>query len=170
MGKYIRGNVDELQALGTLGPLVVISSAFDEQVVDRTLCSSLVATWSLADMTQKLNVGPIMVGIAHSDYTSAEIEAFIENTGSWNEGDKVQSKEVGRRQIRVIGTFPSPSEPGAGLGVATLNEGRPIKTKLNWILVEGRTLRVWAYNLGSAALDTTDPKVRVQGHANLWPR
>ncbi len=166
MGKYIRGAVDEFTALGTLAAKDAIVTAFDETVNERTLISSLVATWSLSNFTAGALVGPIMVGVAHSDYSAAEIEEWIENAGSWDEGDLV-NQEIAGRKIRKIGIFEVPD------GVAEsreLNDGRPIKTKLNWILLQGQTLGVWAYNLGQNPLATTDPIVATEGHANLWPR
>lgn len=168
MGRYIRGNVDETMDLGTLAARTLQAEAFDEAVNERTFISSLVASWSLGDMTDADDVGPIMVGVAHGDYSAAEIEEFIENTGSWDEGDLVQ-QEVGQRKIRVVGIFET--APAASVvAVRTLNEGRPIKTKLGWILLQAQTIDVWAYNLGSAALSTTAPNLHLQGHVNLWPR
>ncbi len=167
MGRYIRGNVDENLSVGTLAAGTLISAVFDETVNERTLVSSVVASWSLSNMTPAEGVGLLVVGVAHSDYTDAEIEAYIENTGSWNEGDKIQQREVGKRLIRRVGQFAAPS---AAVSAVTLNDGKPIKTKLNWILLQGQTLRYWAYNQGTAAFATTDPDVRLQGHANLWPR
>ncbi len=167
MGKYIRGQVDESVPLGTLASRTAVLAVFDETVNERTLVSSLVASYLIADMTQGAGIGPIMVGIAHGDYTAAEIEEWIENTGSWNETDLVQ-QEVGGRKIRQIGVFTGANTDGAG--VEHLNNGDPIKTKLNWILTQGQTLDLWAYNLGANALATTTPTVFCQGHANLWPR
>ncbi len=168
MGRYLRGNVDESLGLGTLASRTAVLAAFDETVVERTLVSSIVATWRLADMTQGAGIGPIMVGVAHSDYTQAEIEEWIETTGSWNEGDLIQTKEVSRRLIRNIGTFRGDGVSGVGIDVLT--NGKPIKTMLKWILTTGDTLNLWAYNLGGNPLATTVPTVFVQGHANLWPR
>jgi len=166
MGRYIRGNVDESLVLTTLAARTLAAIAFDETVNERTLVSSLVASWSLDDLTAGAGIGPILVGVAHSDYSTAEIEEFIENTGSWDEGDLVQ-QEVGKRKIRTVGTFESAI---SGVAAAVLNDGKPIKTRLNWILLQGQTLKVWAYNLGTAAVATTVPEVSVQGHANLFPK
>lgn len=166
MGRYIRGNVDEELALTTLAPKDVVGATFDEAVNERTLVSSLVATWSIGNWTPVANAGPIVVGVAHGDYTDAEIEEWLEQTGQWNEGNLV-SREIGARKIRQIGTLESPE---AATGSRSLNDGRAIKTKLNWILNQGQTLRVWAYNSGSAAVATTAPSVTVNGHVNLWPR
>ncbi len=169
MGRYIRGEVDEEMSIGTLASKDVAIAVFDETVNERTFISSLVATYALLNRTPGSTVGPLMVGVAHSDYTSAEIEAWIESTGSWNEGDLVQSREVGRRLIKKVGVFPD--DGGAAVSVASvLNDGKPIKTKLGWILLQGQTLNAWAYNLGSSPYATTVPLVHIQGHANLWPR
>ncbi len=165
MGKYIRGNIDENLQLGTLAGKTLISDTWDETVVERTLVSSIISTWALGGMVA--GQGPILFGVAHSDYSDAEIEAVIENAGSWNEGDKT-SQEVSKRQVRIIGTFVG--ELDSGTVDTRFNDGVPVKTKLNWILTTGDTLKMWAYNLSGAALSTADPNVTANGHANLWPR
>ncbi len=167
MGKYLRGNADEAVGLTTLAARTLVKAAFDEVVDSRAFVSSVVLAWSLADMTQGAGIGPIMVGIAHNDYSAAEVEEYIENTGSWNEGDLVQ-QEVAKRKIRIVGTFRGANADGTG--TMTLNEGKPIRTKCGWILMEGQTLSLWAYNLGANPIATTTPTVFAQGHANLWPR
>ncbi len=167
MGRYIRGNVDENLPIGTLGSRTLAVASFDETVNERTFVSSVKAAWSLDNLTEGDGIGPIMVGLAHGDYSAAEIEAFIENTGSWNEGD-LTAQEIGKRKIRIVGIFRSP--PGALMGSMVLNEGKPIHTKCGWILLQGQTLDMWAYNLGTAAVATTIPDIHLEGHANLWPR
>lgn len=163
-GRYLRGNVDELLDLGVLAARTLTVGNFGDTVGSRSRISSLVATWSLSSMTPGDSVGPILVGVAHSDYSAAEIEAVIENTGSWNEGNLIE-REVADRKVRVVGQLA----PGGGVAdTQVLNEGRPVKTKLNWILQPGATLDLWAYNLGTVALSTTDPDLHVEGHANLW--
>lgn len=164
--KYLKGNVDETLGLGTLAAQTLTGTDYDESVNERTFISSHKATWSISDWTPGAGIGPVLVGIAHGDYTNAEVEEVIENTGSWNEGDKV-AQEVAKRQIRIVGKFESPE--GGSTFDTILNEGKPIHTKLNWILNQGETLRLWAYNLGSQPFATTDPQVRISGHVNLWP-
>lgn len=165
--RYIRGNIDENLSLGTLAAGTLVGVAFDETVNERTFVSSVVCSWSLSNWTAGDDDGPIVVGLAHGDYSDAEIEAYIENTGSWNEGDLVQSREVGRRLIKRVGQFMVTDIQAET--IHTLNNGMPVKTKLNWVLNQGATLKYWAYNQGASALATTDPDVRIQGHANLWP-
>ncbi len=106
-----------------------------------------------------------MVGVAHPDYTSAEIEEWIENLGSWEEANMVQ-QEIGRRRIRRVGVFEDPDDPTSAV---VLNDGKPIRTKCGWMLTTGQGLRMWAYNMGLVALATTDPNVHIEGHCNLWP-
>ncbi len=166
MGKYIRGRVDEELTMTTLAAKTLVSTIFASTVNERTLVSSIVARWSLRDFTPGSMDGPIMVGVAHSDYSDSEIEEVIENTGTWNEGDLV-SQEIGARKVRIIGIFENPSDASDAV---VLNDGKPIKTKLNWILLQAQSLRLWGYNLGSSAFATTAPVTQCEGHANLWPR
>ena len=165
--RYLRGNVDEKLSLPTLAAQAAAVGAFGEAVTEKTFVTSLIATWALQEFTVQAGDGPVMVGVMHSDYTQAELEEFIENTGSWNEASLVQTKEIGRRLIKVVGIFRTPTAVGQA---AVLNDGRPIRTRLNWMLTSGQTLDLWAYNLGSSAFGTTVPDLFVQGHVNLWPR
>ncbi len=164
---YLRGNVDEVLALSTLASLTLISAVFDEVVDEQCWVSSVRAIWAMQRFSTQADDGPIMVGLAHSDYSDAEIEEFIENTGSWTRGDLV-AQERARRKIRIVGIFETGALSSAEATV--LNDGKPITTKCGWMLVTGATLRFWAYNLGTSPLATTDPRLELQGHANLWPR
>ncbi len=167
MGRYLKGNVDEELGLGTLAARTLVGVLFDETVNERTLVTSVDAIWSLDDLTQSSGVGPILCGFAHGDYTDTEVEEYIEQVQSWNEGDKI-GQEIARRQIRLVGTFSG--APIDAKGMVVLNDGMPIKTKCNWILNQGQTLRMWAYNTGSQPLATTTPVLRANGHANLFPK
>ncbi len=164
MSNYMRGDVNEVLALGTLASLTLVADIFDQVVDNKTKATSIIASYSMNSATMAAGVGPVLVGLAHSDYTDAEIEEVIESVGSWTLGNKV-SQEVAKRQVRRIGTFPQPINAGDAV---VLNDGKPIRTKLNWILMEGQSLRIWAYNLGSAAFATTDPQVHCEGHINLF--
>ncbi len=167
MGRYIRGNIDDVLPLATLAPKDVIAIAFDGVVNERTLVSSIVATWSLAGYTPVTDAGPIQFGVAHGDYTSAEIEESLEDVGTWDEGNLI-ARERGKRKIRQIGVLQAPD---SAAGSFVFNDGRPKKTKLNWILNQGQALNMWAYNTGSIAVSgASGADVRATGHANLWPK
>ncbi len=167
MGRYLRGNIDEVFPIAALATKDVIVLAMGGSVQERTLISSIVATWGMASMTPLADAGPVAFGVAHGDYQSAEIEAWIEDSGSWDEGNLI-SREIGKRKIRQIGVFETPDDPADAV---VFNDGRPRKTKLNWILTQGVALNMWAYNTGTANLSgATGTDITVTGHANLWPK
>ncbi len=166
MGRYLRGSIDDEVVATVLAAKDVVSANLGQTVNERTLISSIVARYSMTAFTKSTGDGPIMVGVAHSDYTDTEIEEWIENTGSWNETDQI-GREVAGRKVRMIGIFENPIDEAAS---AVLNDGKPIKTKLNWILTQAQTLSLWVYNMGTSPLATTAPVIRAEGHANLWPR
>ncbi len=141
------------------------STDMPDVVIEKTWCSSIVAAWTLANWTPTANAGPIMFGVAHSDYTNAEMEEFIENVNSWNEGDLVQ-QEIAKRKIRIIGTFLAPESAAHD---EAFERGRKVKTKINWMIETGATLQVWVYNTGTMSVATTTPTIDGRGHANLWP-
>ncbi len=165
MGRYIRGEVDEVLSLGTLAPKTLIGADFDETPDEAVYCSSLVANHTIDQWTPAADRGPILVGVAHADYSDAQIEAWIEATNSWKVGDIVATREVGRRLIRKIGVLVTPT---SSTFATVMNDGKPVTTKLGWHLATGDTIKQWAYNMGSAAFGTTDPNYRMQGHVNLW--
>ncbi len=166
MRKYIRGNVSEQLTLTTLAAQTLVSVDFDEVTEERMLASSIVGSYSIRDFTPATGDGPVKIGIAHSDYSDAELEEWMEQTDSWDEGDLI-GQEVAKRKIRTIGIFRNPDSATL---TQVLKTGLPIKTKLNWILRTGQTLSLWAYNMGSSAFATTAPIVEIEGHVNLWPR
>ncbi len=165
--RYLKGAIDVDFALGTLAAKDLISDTEDSVLTEEAWISSVLATWAIENFTQGAGDGPIVVGVAHPDYTNAEVEEFLENAGSWDQGNLIQ-QEIARRKIRQVGTFSATLLAATGGGA--LNDGNPIHTKCGWMLNTGISLRFWAYNMGTSALATTDPHVLVNGHANLWPR
>ncbi len=89
--------------------------------------------------------GPVTVGFAHGDYTIAEIKACLEQAGAISVGNKT-AQEVANRQVRVVGVI-------SGLH-AVLNDGRPIKTRLNWLIPIGKTVSLFAFNESTGVLIT----------------
>ncbi len=164
--RYLKGKVNMSFNLTTLASKDAVSQAIADTVSERTWCSSIKAVYSLSEFTPGNDIGPILVGVAHSDYTAAEIEQWIENAGSWTEGNKVE-QEISRRKIRIIGVFETPDDAADSV---SLNDGRPLTTKCRWILNAGQTNSIWAYNQGTAAVGTTVPQLNVDGHCNLWPQ
>ncbi len=165
--KYLKGSLNEQLSLGTLAGKTLSSAVSAGVLLEKAWLSSVKATWAVSEWTPSAEDGPILCGVAHSDYTSAEIEAWIENeAGSWSESDMVQ-QEIARRRIRRVGVFQTLVSGSSHAW--TMNDGRPIHTKCGWQLRTGQGVRMWVYNMGTGAFETTDPNVFVEGHANLWP-
>ncbi len=162
-GSYLKGNINESLALSNLASGALVADTWDEVVNEKTLVSSIVVTWSVDELV--LAQGPLEFGVAHSDYTDAEILEVLAVTGSWDSGDKI-SQERAKRLVRKIGVMVSVGD--AGISDVTVNDGKPIKTKLNWMLASGDTLRMWVLNKG--AILTTGAFLIAEGHANLWQR
>ncbi len=165
MTGYRKGALSMELDLATLAGRTLVSVLNSESVTERARLSSVAGIYTLSGYTLVSEGGPILFGLAHPDYTDAEIEAWIENSGSWSEGNLV-AKEIANRRIRQIGVFETPADGVAD--VVTYNDGRPVKTRLNWLLITGQSIRLWAYNMGTAAMVTTDADVNFEGHANLF--
>ncbi len=156
--KYLKGSISDSLALGTLANEDVISGVVGDVVAERSIVTSVEVTAALRGHTA--GEGPIEVGVAHSDYSAAEIEEYLENAGSWDEGDLL-GQEVGKRKIRQIGMFDAVAAD------QVLFDGRPKKFKLNWVLNTGQTIQLWAYNRHNLGL-TTGSIYFLDGHANLF--
>ncbi len=115
---------------------------------------SLKATWALSNLTA--GEGPITVGLAQSDYTITEIKECLEAAGAIDVGD-LPAQEKANRYVRIVGTLNSAN--------ASLNDGRPVKTKLNWKVDIGKFVNVFVYNESTGVL-TTGAFINVAG--DLW--
>ncbi len=138
-------------ALGTTSADDVTSTALTPVMTETRRVLSLEATYALQGLTA--GDGPLEYGVAHSDYTAAEIEEALEADASWDEGDKV-AQEQAKRLVRQLGVFSEEE--------TALNEGRLIKTRLNWLLATGDTLQFWIRNRGINA--STGAEILGQGH------
>ncbi len=140
-------------ALGVLAVDDVISGSFAESFTEERRILSIEASVAMQGLTS--GDGPISMGIAHSDYTAAEIEACLEAAAAWDEGDKV-AQEAARRLVRTIGILTQEE--------TALNDGQPVKTRLNWRIASGDTLGLWARNRGIQT--TTGAEIVMQGWAH----
>ncbi len=164
MGRYRRGVVNAELTTSVLAAKTASKANFPEAVSETARVSSVVASYTMQNFTPVEDSGPVLVGLAHSDYSVAEIEQYLENVNGWDSGDLVQSREIAKRFVRQVGIFPTPRDL---LSAVVLNDGKPIKTKLNWPLASGQTIVVWVYNQGTVGF-TTAVEIDVRGHANLW--
>ncbi len=149
-------------APGALAAGAVITGVGSNATTNSMRFISLDASYSWTDIQQITDDG-MEFGVAHSDYTSAEVEAALEAGASMDIGNLVSSREVGQRLVRVIGVMPAMAS-AAGAGVA-FNDGRRVKTRLNWPAAIGDTLNFWMRN-ASGVIWVTGSNLNVIG--DLW--
>ncbi len=155
-GRYVRARIASTLTIGALATKDVISAAILNNAVDPNRISSVDATYVLDGLTA--GEGPIEIYLADADYTDSEIEEAIEAAAAYDIGNLV-AQEQARRKVRHIGTV-SAEEP-------RLNDGRSVKTKLNWSIAIGNSIEVAAYNASAGTL-TTGAVLTVTGQANAW--
>ncbi len=130
-------------ALATLASDTAIVAVMTGVATDTYRAVSVIATWALRGITG--GEGPITVGYAHSSYTVTQIKECLE-AFSIDQGDKLSSEQASRL-VRIVGTFASEAD-------TMLNDGKPIKTRLNWKIAIGSQVNLFAYNEDTAALST----------------
>ncbi len=149
--------------IGALAASDVISGAMTAVSANRYRVTSVKASYTVTDIPAAID-DAYQFGIAHSDYTDTEIEECLEATAAIDIGDKV-AQERANRLVREIGTISSGQLTTPGGGATPFNDGRPIKTKLNWLMGIGDTLRLYVRN-GSGVIYTTGATLKAKGE--LW--
>lgn len=156
--RLIKGQIDESVALSTLAAETGILAPTDT-VDDTSYLISTEMVFSIREHTA--GQGPLVLYWAHSDYTLAEIEEFIELQTGWGQADEV-SKEISRRKVKLIGQF-------SGSGTEEiLNDGRLLKTKVGFVVSESQGLNLVVYN-GSGSTLTSGTIVEFKGHCWIKP-
>ncbi len=115
-------------------------------------------------------LGSFAVGLAKSDYNSAEIEAWLESDVGFTRTDLI-GQEISMRHIKHLGTMnPLVIADAAQQVQVQLNDGMPVHTKLNWRILEGATISIWFYNGGEVAIVASSGQdLRVFGQINgFW--
>ncbi len=157
--RLIKGQVDESIALSTLVANTGILGATDT-VSERAFLLSTEMVFAVREQT--VGQGPLRLYWAHSDYSLAEIEEFIELQTGWKEADQV-GQEVARRKIRLIGEFEGATAD------EVLNEGRIIKTPIKFIVNTGQGLNLVVYNDSGGTL-AGGAIVEFKGHCWIKPQ
>ncbi len=141
-------------ALGTLGSATAVIEALTGASVSAYRLVTAKGAWTVTGLVA--GEGPIVVGYAHSDYTVVEIKECIESQASIDPGEKI-AQERANRLVRIVGSLTGQAQ--------NLNDGKPIKTRLNWLIATGDFVNMFSYNDGSSAL-TTGATVRMNG--DIW--
>jgi len=147
--------------IGALAALDVVSNPVTVTSLNPYRLISVHASYSLSDQGSTIDDG-YEFGLAHSDYTAAEVEECLEASASIDIGDKV-AQEKSNRLVRSIGIITAGGPITAG-GL-NFNDGRKVRTKLNWKIGIGQTLNLWVRN-GSGVVYTTGAKLLMAG--SLW--
>ncbi len=153
--------INSTTAVGALDTLDVTSGPITDAAADKLRFISLIASWSWSDLAASQD-DALTFGVAHSDYSAAEIEECLEATGTIDLGNKV-AQEQSNRLVREIGVFGN--EAAATISGIPFNDGKPVRTKLNWLMSAGDTLQVWMRN-ASGTIYTTGSRLICSG--NLW--
>lgn len=90
--------------------------------------------------------GPLIVGLAHGDYSVAEIKEAIENKNMFT-SDQI-AIEQGRRKVRETGILI------ANASEFVMNDGKSVRTKLKFRLEVGQVLNAFVYNDSGSPLTT----------------
>ncbi len=146
--------------MGALASLTVVLGALTAQVSDKLRVISIRATYTWADIQAVIDDG-LTFGLAHSDYSAAEVEECLEANTAIDLGDKV-AQERANRLVREIGAISGQVDIGGGL---MFNDGRPVKTRLNWLLAAGDQLNIWVRN-SSGVVWTTGSEIVTSGE--IW--
>ncbi len=146
--------------VGSLTAGDVISQTLTNVATDPMRIMSADLLYQLTDLGAVSDDG-YEFGLAHSDYSATEIEECLEAAGSIDQGNKLDAEHA-NRLVRSIGVIFTSAIVGAG---GTFNDGKPVKTKLNWRLSSGDTLVGWVRN-STGTVYTTGSVLTVLG--NLW--
>ncbi len=92
--------------------------------------------------------GPLLIGLAHGDYTVTEIKEAIE-ADQTSQGTKIEQEQT-RRKVRDVGFVGG----AASAEDALFDHGRIQKTKMGFHLEDGQNAVAWVQNLTGATLTT----------------
>ncbi len=99
--------------------------------------------------------GPLFVGVAHGDYSEAEILEWFSQSAGLTTANLI-AREQSKRLIREIGVF-------SGVGTEeVMNDGKTIRVPLKFRLQDGIGLTLFTVNLSGATL-TANAQINAVG-------
>lgn len=144
--------------LGTLASDTAVTAAVFGAGDSAYRMVSIKGTYSARNLTT--DEGPLTFGWAHSDYSVQEIKETLEAVSAIAQGDKI-ANERANRLVRVVGALMS----GTG-GTKVMNDGNPVKTRLNWLISVGDSVVFFVFNEDTGSL-TTGATFNMQGDAYI---
>ncbi len=145
-------SVTENLAVGALVNNTAIFGALIAALGDDFYAISADLMWTMVDGTG--GQGPVEVGVAHGDYTIAEVKEYLDVDMS-DPGNLI-AKEQNRRLIRRAGIFNVLS------GAESLFDGQAKRLPLKFVINEGSPFNMWLMNRSGGTL-TTGMLIRVSG-------
>lgn len=153
---WFRIPVKKTESLSTLADGTLVLEALTGVLEMNARITSADLSFALDGATP--GEGPLQIGVSHGDYSVAEVEENLEVAGLLGPAAKIE-QEQSNRLVRTVATFGSVSAS------EVVNDGKSVKTRLNWLIEEGNFLAMWTYNNSGAPL-TTGTRTRVWGHLN----
>ncbi len=147
--------------LGALASLDVVNGVIVPASTNTYRLVSAKLAFNISDIAAAIDDGA-EVGIAHGDYTAQEIEDCLEAQTAIDIGNLVE-QELADRRVRSLG-YAVKKAQGTD-DSASLNDGQPIKIRLNWLIGIGDTFNVWVRN-GSDTVWTIGGNILVLGE--VW--
>ncbi len=157
-----RVRIQSKLAIGALAAEALVAGVITNAAAQRMRFVSLKASYAISDLGAAADDG-FSFGLAHSDYSAAEIEECLESYLAIDLSDKV-GQEKANRLVREIGTISLTGIGGVGGGIS-FNDGKQVKTKLNWLMAPDDQLQIWVRN-SSGTVYTTGSQIVING--NLW--
>ncbi len=145
-GRFVALPFNTQQALATLADETVVSADLTTNLAEDFYAISVDI---IASIDGGASEGPVEVGVAHDDYTVAEIKEFID-VNLTDPDDKI-AQERSRRLIRRLGTIANIGAGGASL---VPRSGEAKRIPLRFVLGDGHTLSAWVMNHSGGALTT----------------
>ncbi len=143
--------------LGTLGDEDVVAAAFQTNAFNTgSWIISMDAIWSIREFT--VGEGPIEVGFADADLTVTQIQEALDIEVIGPAG-RIQ-QEIATRPVRKVGMFTGI------LAEDVLNDGKPIRRRGSFKLMNTGTVDIWARNKGGSTL-TTGAALEISGNLFL---
>ncbi len=151
-GKLLVLPVNATVTIGTAAENAAVASGmFPSNLTEALYLISADLTWVLKGATA--GEGPMQIGLNHGDYTAAEVAEYYDS--AWEDSGDMIAQEQRKRLVREVGTFFQ-------LDVAEiLNDGKPKRTRLGFVLQEDENLEAHGLNRGSGA--TTGRVITVSG-------
>lgn len=159
-GRMVVQHINQSFQLGTLAALDAIAQVtkIDAARLQGITVKKVVGNWFIDALTA--GQGPIMVGMEVGLSSAALIEEAIEADPQGI--DDTAAMEQSNRRVAPQAVLIQDSDGAVGGGDGQWNQQRKVYMPFRNI-PEGSGLGLWAYNLGSAALSSTDPLVRFVG-------